>query len=301
MQSNIQLRYVPWMTVTLFVTVWAIHLCIRWFSDPEIAREAYGIDFGNAITYITHAFIHADMLHITANTIGLLTFGSVTEAQVGRRWYGTLLLLSILAGSSGGSLFHAFVGVGVEDRVVGLSAAVSALTVVGIGALTCHWDCRRWTTAATLGTIGLLLLTALTRLWQEGLGSIWVISAAGLLVLGIRAVFYVRHRQDATYHRAIPVIWVFILFQADLWTAGWAYSTVGHLAGSVVGIALTFPALRGTLPTEDTVLLKSVVHRCWSWTGERVRGLSETRWFAPALLALSLFSLVIVSRATEFR
>ena len=48
-------------------------------------------------------------------------------------------------------------------------------------------------------------------------------------------------------------------------------------------------------------MLKSVLHRCLSWTSERVRSLSETIWLAPTLLAITPFSLVIMLRATEFR
>ena len=164
MHSRFQLRHVPWMTVALSVIVWSIHLLTRWFNDPEAAREMYGIDFGNAISYFSHAFIHADILHIAGNTVGLLIFGSVAEAQVGRRWYGAILFLSILAGSVGALLFHEFAGTRPDDSVIGLSAAVSAFTIVAIGSFVCHWSWWKAASMVTLGALGLLLLTALARL-----------------------------------------------------------------------------------------------------------------------------------------
>ena len=126
-------------------------------------------------------------------------------------------------------------------------------------------------------------------------------SAPVLLLLAIADVLYSWNWRRVAFHRLTPVYWVFILLQADLFTAGWAYSTVGHLAGSVVGAVLTFPLLHRSSPTEATVMFKGVFHRCWSWTSERVRSLSETRWLAPTLLAVTLFGLVIMLRATEFR
>ena len=301
MNSNFQLRHVPWMTVALVLMVWSIHLLTRWFNDPEAVREMFGIDFSNAISYISHAFIHADILHITGNTVGLLIFGSVAEAQVGRRWYGAILFLSILAGSVGALLFHEFAGTRPDDRVIGLSVAVSAYTIVGIGAFVCHWGWWKESSMVTLSALGLLLLTALARLWDEGQGNISDMSAPVLLLLTIAGVLYSRNRRSVAFHRLTPMYWVLILLLADIFTAGWAYSTVGHLSGSVVGAVLTFPVLHRSSPTEATVVLKGVLYRRWSWTSERVRSLSETRWLAPTLLAVTLFGLVIMLRATEFR
>ena len=216
MHSNFQLRHVPWMTVTLFVMVCSIHLLTRWFNDPEAVREMYGIDFGNAITYISHAFIHADMFHITGNTVGLLIFGSVAEAQIGRRWYGPILLLSILAGSVGALLFHEVAGARPGDRVVGLSAAVSAFTIVGIGAFACHWGWWKGASMVTLGALGMLLLTALARLWDEGQGNFSDIFTPVLLLLAVAGVFYSRNRRSVAFHRLIPMYWVFICYWLTL-------------------------------------------------------------------------------------
>jgi membrane associated rhomboid family serine protease len=52
-----------------------------------------------AASFVTHAFLHLDLMHIVANAGFLLAFGSFAERAVGRRRYLGLLLASVLAGA----------------------------------------------------------------------------------------------------------------------------------------------------------------------------------------------------------
>ena len=298
--TKYELGHVPWMTLTLFTAVWAIYLFTQWFGDPAAAREVYGIDFGNAFSYLTYAFIHADMYHITLNMLSLLIFGSVTEAQVGRRWYVPLVILGILGGSVCALALREFTGVDPGERVVGLSAATSALTIVGIGAIASNWGWGKGLSLATLLFLGLLLVTALTELWEAGLANITNASAAFCLTVCIGANWYSWRYRDGSPRMLTPVLWVVILLMADLLGGRMTYSAAGHLGGLLVGAALTFPALRRASPTEATAELRGGLYRCWSWTRDQVRRVTQKRWFAPTLLALSIFSLVAMLHVTDF-
>ena len=52
-----------------------------------------------AISLISHAFLHLDLMHLVANAGFLLAFGSVAERRMGRRRYVCLLVFSVLAGA----------------------------------------------------------------------------------------------------------------------------------------------------------------------------------------------------------
>ena len=297
--TKYELGHVPWMTLTLFTVVWTIHLFTQWSGDPAAARHTYGIDFGNALSYVTYAFIHADMNHIIFNTLSLLIFGWVTEAQVGWRWYGPLVLLGLLGGSVCALAFREVTGVDSGERVVGLSAATYALTIVGIGTIASHWGWGKGISLATLLFLVLLLITALTELWQAGLGNITYTSSALCLTFCIGANWYSWRYKGGRPRRLTPALWAVILIMPDLLLGGWTYSAVGHLGGLVVGTALMFPALRRSSPTEATAELRGGLCRCWSWTGDRVRRVTQNRWFAPTLLALSILGLMAMLHVTE--
>ena len=308
MHPKFQFRHLPWVTLALFGMLWAIHLFIRWSGDPAAVREAFGIDFANPMTYITHAFIHDGMSHIRDNTIALLFLGSVAEAQVGRRWYCGIVVLGILAGPVGALLFHQVAEAHIDERLVGFSAATSALFIVAVGAFAGHWGWGRSLSMITLGFLIAVLISALAELWHEGPGNVAHLSIAFSVSLCTGVNWYCWHRRDGRPHRLTPLLCVVILLMADLVVGEWTYSSSGHGAGSIAGAALTFAALRGESPTAATGWLKGRVHYLWfstreqlSWTSKRVRRIAETKWFAPGLLALSLVSLVIVLRATEFR
>ena len=300
---NFQLRHIPWMTLTLFVMLWTIHLLTRWFGNPEATRDALGVDFGNVITYITHAFLHADLVHIGGNTLGLLIFGSIAEAQVGRRWYGVIVLLGTLAGPVGALLFHQVAEVHLDERLIGFSAVTGAMFIVAIGAIAIHWGWGRKLSLITLMFLCLVFIAAIAELWHGGPETITYLSAAVAISICAGLNWHCWKRRGGRPHKLTPLLWLVVLLTADLLVGSWTYSSSGHLAGWMMGGALMLAALRGEAPTTATAWMRVLVLRCWFWTDERVswadeqlRGIAKARWFAPGLLSVGLFSLVILIR-----
>ena len=292
--NNRQFRHFPWMTLALFGMVWAIHLSIRWFGDAGVAREAFGIDFGDAKTYMTHAFLHDGMFHVIGNTLALLVFGAVTEAQVGRRWYGAIVLLGILAGPAGAFLFHEATGLGFDVRLVGISAATSALFIVTVGILASHWGWGRGLSSINFWLFGTILFFALLTLLLQELGNITRIAATFCIGLCVGASWYCWRRTDGRPYKLTALLLVVILLMAELFVGQWSYSSSGHLAGSVMGAVLAFAVLRGESPTASTTWLKGHVYFRWSWACEHVRWgrdqarpITESGWFGTGLLGLA--------------
>lgn len=305
---NKQISHFPWMTFALFGTVWAIHLSIQWFGDAEVAREAFGIDFGDAMTYVTHAFLHDGMFHVTGNTLALLAFGAVTEAQVGRRLYAVIVLLGILAGPLGAFLFHEATGMQWDVRLVGISAATNALFIVTIVIFACHWGWGVRLSAVTFWSFMALLIMALLSLLVKDLGNISYMSATVCISLCLCASWYCWRRNEGRPYKLSAILWVVIPVMAGLLVERWSYSSSGHLAGSVMGAVLALAVLKGESSTPATSWLKGNVYGWWSWASELVRWAHEkvkqtaqTRWFTPSALGFSLLVLAIALRESEFR
>jgi len=72
---------------------------------------------------ITHAFLHADWLHLGINCLWLLAFGGVVALRIG--WVRFVLLYCL--GAIGGALLFYMTYNGVTGIVIGASGAVSAL------------------------------------------------------------------------------------------------------------------------------------------------------------------------------
>ena len=305
---NYQFRHFPWMTFGLFGTVWAIHLFIGWFGDADVAREAFGVDFGNAMTYVTHAFIHDGMFHVIGNTLALLALGAVTEAQVGRRWYGAIVLLGMLAGPAGAFVFYEATGTPLDVRLVGISAATNALFIVTIGILACHWGWGGRLSAVTFWSFVALFIVAILRLSLKELGNISYISAAVCIGLCLFASWHCWRRNEGRPYKLTAMLWMIIPVMAGLLLEQWSYPSSGHLAGSVMGAVLALAVLKGESPTAATTWLKDNVFSWCAWTveevreaRERARPIAESSWFKTGILGLSLLILVIALRASEFR
>ena len=287
-------RLVPWMTLVLFGTVWAAHLAMTWSGSSESVRDAYGLDFDHALTFLTYALIHADMRHVMENTLILLIFGPVVEAQIRRRWYVTVVVSSMLAGVAGAYLFRSVTGLVLDEKVVGLSAATNALMIVAIGVFMCRWGWEKWTFRVTLVGLALSLASAAESLRQAGLGTPWDTSAFLFLILGIAATCYCWFQRDARLYRTVPVLWVVILLMGDLSDVGWAYRTLGHLGGSVAGVLLLFPALRGRSTTYSTVMLQGLVQGLFYKVCETVRRARKSRRVANATFVALVVILVVL-------
>jgi membrane associated rhomboid family serine protease len=103
---------------------------LLWFAfiparyDPALAAGTLPGGFGAEIwTFVTYAFIHGDVLHLTMNSIWFLPFA----AAVARR-FGNLRFLGFFAvTAAAGALVHLITHYGEVLPMIGASAAVSGL------------------------------------------------------------------------------------------------------------------------------------------------------------------------------
>jgi membrane associated rhomboid family serine protease len=92
--------------------------------DPEVLAQAAapGGLAADAWTFVTYAFIHGDLTHLTVNSLWLLAFGSPLAVR-----FGTLKILAFLAvGAAAGAAVHLATHPGTFTPMVGASAAISA-------------------------------------------------------------------------------------------------------------------------------------------------------------------------------
>jgi membrane associated rhomboid family serine protease len=87
-----------------------------------LAEEPWWIGWGAAIwTFVTYAFLHADLNHLFLNLVSLLAFGT----PVARRFGSLRFTLFFLATSVVGAVVYLAVHVGDRQLMIGASAAIS--------------------------------------------------------------------------------------------------------------------------------------------------------------------------------
>ena len=254
---------VPWMTLTLFTAIWVIYLFALASANSEFIRESLGIEIGKYYTYVTHAFVHADLFHIFLNSLGLLAFGAVVEQQVKRYWFLAALVGGVLVGAIAGVVFPVPTHMDSLGPVVGFSAVVYALVIMGIGVLIRHW---RWGTGMfrfTIGLFTLLILAIANEMLTGELEPLGGIVSIVLLVVGMPLSFLLRRRHSKMLFVSIPIMWV-LLVLTELATAEGIYtSAAGHSLGAVVGAILLIPVLQSEVASQRSLWLQNKVRRVW--------------------------------------
>jgi membrane associated rhomboid family serine protease len=74
-------------------------------------------------TPVTHAFLHADVLHLVVNLVWMASFGGALARRFGG---GRFLLFSAVSAAAGAALFY-LAHVGEETLMIGASGAVSGM------------------------------------------------------------------------------------------------------------------------------------------------------------------------------
>jgi len=132
----------PAATVWLIALIAAAHL-VRALARPEmsadmILRYAFipacysqwsscGSLFDHLVPFVSHLFIHADLVHLAVNSVWLLAFGAIVARRLGARLFYALFFLCGIAGA----ITHLLCNWGSADPAVGASAAISGLMGVG--------------------------------------------------------------------------------------------------------------------------------------------------------------------------
>ena len=108
--------------------VWSIAVFgfnpLRWFPGRPIAM----IEGSQYWSFLTHALLHADWVHVGVNCLWLLVFGTPV-ARLGGAWR---FLAVCAAGAIGGSLATLILHWGENVNLVGASGAVSGLLAASV-------------------------------------------------------------------------------------------------------------------------------------------------------------------------
>jgi membrane associated rhomboid family serine protease len=122
-------RITPWVIRLSVINAVTLLLLMTVFTSPAVQqmlafnpRHA----FDRPWTFLTYLTVHDGLLHLLANTLGLVVFGSAVEARLGPRNF----LLYYLYCGIGGALFTLGInGLVPQPPVVGASGAVFGLLV----------------------------------------------------------------------------------------------------------------------------------------------------------------------------
>ena len=136
--KHIKLQFVTIAIIAINVIVWLVMS-----AGGEQAQMATALGYGyvpsvindineltpelvklpEELTYITYAFLHADILHLGGNMLFLWVFGDNVEDALGHFKYLLFYLLSAAAGA----WFHGFVVPASDSPLIGASGAVAGI------------------------------------------------------------------------------------------------------------------------------------------------------------------------------
>ena len=96
----------------------------QWMFSSAFVPEVFWQDpISHAFTLITHAFLHADPLHLIGNAFFLVVFGDNVEARIGSRGF----LGFYLGAAAAAALLHGAIDPQGWRPMVGASGAISAV------------------------------------------------------------------------------------------------------------------------------------------------------------------------------
>lgn len=252
MIKHLNTQHIPVLTIMLFFTIWTIEIiaCFGGVDRREALIATYGLDFSNCVTYVTYAFIHANMGHLIGNSFTLLLYGWLVELQLNSRWFIFCIATSALAGAVGPAFLHAFTGV--EAIGVGISTVTSALSVLWIATLARYWKPKNvslfddrvlWLVVFAWLTIWLLIDVS-----GDGLDYSVVGHFSGSLVGAILAMATLRPRaprtESAWLMGRIRIMFNVIKIAQKSLTEGWANR---NRAGEVLEALFGWSALAGLI------------------------------------------------------
>ena len=162
------------LTTGIVVLLCTIH-ALTGLGDIETIRAKWGLDLGTPLSWLTHAFLHTDIVHLTENTfIVFLPFGGLVELSIGRTKLAIIVVFTAIAAA-------VMSGIAVPEywetksNPVGFSAVAQAISVLGLymaGRVSTIWVARKLTTTRVLKKF---------RAWSwAALGTIVGLTAAGI-------------------------------------------------------------------------------------------------------------------------
>ena len=104
----------------LLVLLWLAFVPARYDGAMPVDLSLPGGLPADIWTFVSYAFLHADLLHLLVNMVWLLAFGSPVAWR-----FGTVRFLALFAVTAAGALVHLLTHAGEFAPLVGASAAIS--------------------------------------------------------------------------------------------------------------------------------------------------------------------------------
>ena len=87
-------------TIFLMAVMVALDAISEGMGVRQAWRDSCGFMPEKLATYITHAFLHRDLLHVGNNLLSFFIFGAPVEMRYGRVWYVCSIMLTAICGAS---------------------------------------------------------------------------------------------------------------------------------------------------------------------------------------------------------
>lgn len=128
----------PWVSWLLVVANTGLYVyCAAISRDVNVAPEVMAIGWkvpvaiqaGQYWRLVSCLFLHANLLHLVLNMVGILNLGSIVERMIGPAAYLALFLLGGIAGALLSTTYGNYTGVGSSGAVLALLGAAFILAV----------------------------------------------------------------------------------------------------------------------------------------------------------------------------
>lgn len=129
--TDAPIYHFPRATLGVIAANVAVHAA--WCSLPPEVAEPYAMKLGaglHPLQWLTHNFLHADILHLFFNMVFLWSYGIIVEGKTG--WLPFLLVYLGIGTAHGAAIQAAYLGAAEPSYVLGASAIVFGLMAMAM-------------------------------------------------------------------------------------------------------------------------------------------------------------------------
>jgi len=134
--------------------------------------------------FVTHAFLHANFLHLVVNMASLAGLGKVVISMIGQRRFLALYLMSAIGGGAGFALIS-----DIDAPMVGASGALFGLLGLLVGHEIKIALAQKSTLLPAIRTIGVLILLNVVLWWATAGHLAWQAHLGGAII-GLAWAFF---------------------------------------------------------------------------------------------------------------
>ncbi len=129
--TDAPIYHFPKATLGVIAANVAIH--VAWSFLPADSAEPFAMKLGSGLDpmqWLTHNFLHADILHLIGNMIFLWAYGIIVEGKIG--WLPFLLIYLGIGTAHGAAIQAAYLGASEPSYVLGASAIIFGLMAIAM-------------------------------------------------------------------------------------------------------------------------------------------------------------------------